>query len=54
MSEMINDNMTDSAGKLMKTLVVTSMALNIIFVAANLYTMHRKRVAGKSCNCQEK
>ncbi|MEM9686622.1 MAG: hypothetical protein AAF934_06835 [Bacteroidota bacterium] len=38
----------------MKTLVVTSMALNIIFVVANLYTMHSKRAVKKKCKCQEK
>ena len=48
-------NMTDNDNKLMKTLVVASMALNIIFVVAELYTMHSKRAAKKkNCKCREK
>lgn len=51
---MINDNITPNGNKLMGTLIAASMVLNIVFVVANLYTMHSKRAANKKCKCQEK
>ena len=51
---MIND-IKPNGNKVMGTLIAASMVLNIVFVVANLYTMHSKRAAKKkNCKCQEK
>lgn len=43
----------DKESKLTQALFTTFLALNIVLISANLYTMYHRRNGDKKCKCKQ-